>query len=44
MTEFEEELWYTTVDCIKVFADGRLRVVFRDGGEVDIAVNNPPKK
>ena len=38
--EFEEELWYTTVDYIKVFADGRLRVVFRDGGEVDI----PPEK
>jgi len=35
--EFDEELWYITVERLEVFHDGRLRVIFRDGGEVDIA-------
>ena len=34
--EFDEELWYITVERLEVFRDGRLRVVFRDGGEVEI--------
>ena len=34
--EFDEELWYTTVERLEAFQDGRLRVVFRDGGEVEI--------
>jgi len=35
--EFDEELWYITVERLEVFRDGRLRVVFRDGGAVDVA-------
>ena len=35
--EFDEELWYTTVERLEAFQDGRLCVVFRDGGEVEIA-------
>jgi len=34
--EFDEELWYITVDRLKVYQDGRLCVVFRDGGEVEM--------
>ena len=30
--KFDEELWYTTVDRVKVYQDGRLAVCFRDGG------------
>jgi hypothetical protein len=37
VTEFDEELWYITVDSITVHADGRLTVKFRDGSEVEIA-------
>ena len=37
VTEFDEELWYTTVDRVNVYKDGRLCVVFRDGGEVELA-------
>jgi hypothetical protein len=37
VTEFDEELWYITVDSIVVFADGRLAVRFRDGAEVDVS-------
>jgi DNA invertase Pin-like site-specific DNA recombinase len=36
VTEFDEELWYITVDFITVYADGRLAVTFRDGGKVTI--------
>ncbi|MCL2300710.1 MAG: recombinase family protein [Firmicutes bacterium] len=35
-TEFDEDVWYTTMDRVKVFADGRLVVCFRDGGEVEL--------
>jgi hypothetical protein len=35
--DFDEELWYLTVDRVEVFEDGLLRVVFRDGAGVDIA-------
>ena len=38
MTEFEEELWYTTVDKVLVHADRRLSIVFRDGAAVVIAL------
>jgi len=34
--EFDEELWYLTVDKVEVFEGGRLRVVFRDGATVDV--------
>ena len=37
VTEFDEELWYITVDFITVHGDGRLAVTFRDGSEVSIA-------
>jgi hypothetical protein len=37
VTEFDEELWYITVDTITAYADGRLIVRFRDGSEVAIA-------
>ena len=36
VTEFEEELWYLTVDKVKAFEDGRLVVCFRDGCEVAV--------
>jgi hypothetical protein len=36
ITEFDEELWYVTVDCVKVYPDGRLKVVFRDGVGVSV--------
>jgi hypothetical protein len=35
--EFDEELWYITVDRLNVYHDGRICVVFRDGGKVEIA-------
>ena len=36
VTEFDEELWYITIERLEVYKGGRLRVIFRDGGEVDI--------
>ena len=36
VTEFDEELWYITVDIITVYDDGRLVVTFRDGDEVSL--------
>jgi len=36
VTEFDEELWYITVDSITVYEDGRLVVKFRDDSEVSI--------
>ncbi len=39
VTEFDEELWYITVDGITVFADGKMAVRFRDGGEVVVGAN-----
>ena len=38
VTEFDEELWYITVDRVMVFPDGRLHVVFRDECEVEVSV------
>ncbi len=37
--DFDEELWYITVDCITVDADGRLVVRFRDGFDVEVSAN-----
>ena len=36
VAEFDEELWYITVDGITVHADGRLAVRFRDGAEAGV--------
>ena len=36
VTEFEEELWYITVDKVLVHADKRLSYIFRDGAAVDV--------
>jgi hypothetical protein len=37
VTEFDEELWYITVDTITVFPDGRLTVRFRDRVDIEVA-------
>jgi len=37
VTEFDDELWYITVDKVLVHAGGRLSVVFKDGAEVEMA-------
>jgi len=34
VTDFDDELWYTTVDRMTVHADGQLCFLFRDGVEV----------
>jgi len=34
VTEFEEELWYITVDRVEVHPDRRLSFIFRDGAAV----------
>ena len=36
VTEFDEELWYSTVDFVTVYEDMRLVFVFRDGQEIEI--------
>ena len=35
--EFDEELWYITVDRVEVHADKRLSFIFRDGAAVEVA-------
>ena len=35
ITEFNERLWYATVDQVRVLADGRLRFIFRDGTRIE---------
>ena len=40
VTEFEEEMWYITVDKVLVHADRRLAVVFRDGVVVEVSVRS----
>jgi len=37
VTEFEEELWYITVDKVLVYPDKRLSFIFRDGAVVDVS-------
>lgn len=34
--EFDEELWYSTVDHVKVYEDKRLVFTFRDGNQIEI--------
>ena len=36
VTEFDEELWYSTVDTVTVFDDKRMTFTFRDGTQVTI--------
>lgn len=36
VTEFDEELWYSTVDCVTVYENMRMVFTFRDGNEVEI--------
>ena len=36
VTEFDEELWYSTVDYVTVFEDKRMVFTFRDGTEVTV--------
>ena len=36
VTEFDEELWYSTVDMVTVFEDKRMAFIFRDGTQVTI--------
>lgn len=36
VTEFDEELWYSTVDYVMVFEDKRMVFTFRDGTEVTV--------
>lgn len=37
ITEFDEELWYSTVDLVTAFTEGQLVFTFRDGSKVEIA-------
>lgn len=34
--QFDEELWYSTIDYMTVYEDGRLVFTFRDGRKVEI--------
>lgn len=36
VTEFDEELWYTTVDFVTVYEDMRMVFTFRDGNTVEV--------
>ena len=36
ITEFDDELWYTTADSMTVYADGRLSANFKDGHAVTL--------
>ena len=36
ITEFDEELWYITVESVTVYADQRLLLTFSDGSEISI--------
>ena len=35
ITEFNESLWYATVDQVRALADGRLRFIFKDGTQIE---------
>jgi hypothetical protein len=35
ITEFDEVLWYGTVDQVRVTKDGKLRLIFKDGTEIE---------
>lgn len=36
VTEFDEELWYSTVDRVTVYEDKRMAFTFRDGTQVTV--------
>ena len=36
VTEFDEELWYSTVDSVTVYKDGRMVFAFRDGKKITV--------
>lgn len=36
VADFDEELWYSTVDSVTVYADKKMTFTFRDGRQVDI--------
>lgn len=36
VTEFDEELWYSTVDSVTVFENKKMTFTFRDGRQVDV--------
>ena len=36
ITEFDEVLWYSAVDQVRVTQDGKLRFIFKDGTEIEI--------
>lgn len=35
ITEFDEVLWYGTVDQVRVTQDGKLRFIFKDETEIE---------
>lgn len=39
VTEFDEELWYSTVDFVTVYEDMRMVFTFRDGKKIEIKKN-----
>lgn len=39
VTDFDEELWYSTVDFVTVYEDRRMVFTFRDGNEIEIQEN-----
>lgn len=36
VTEFDEEIWYSTVDSVTVYKDGRMVFAFRDGKKITV--------
>lgn len=38
LTEFDEELWYMTVDSVKVHSEARVTITFKSGTEIDMDV------
>ena len=36
LDEFDAELWLTTVDQVKIYADGKMRFIFKIGTEVTV--------
>lgn len=36
ISEFDEELWYSTVDFMTVFTDGHIAFTFRDGNKIEV--------
>ena len=40
IAEFDEVLWYGTVEQVRVAQDGKLRVIFKDAGEFEELFEN----